>query len=304
MYTAPAITCCVINILCILGLQFVFEETYAGLANSNNSNEKIRVPKYDKKAVGLCHLTRFVQLFAFTNLETIGTPFVMAMFALNSAQTVQALSVCHSISGLLGFIIYMVHATRKKEIVDFRKLLIFGFLGFLLFHISTFPVSFLQFEAYKLSNNTGIEPVGCPVDSFAWCNTTGQVNFWVFMVMMCLVLGVFWPNVNVSLSTLLSKILGPRRQANQQSLFQMSASFARLTGPLLISNIYTFAGPMYTWSFEISVLVFIIIVWIFAFKRMVPLKMPEVNEIPPELEESSSDLEIEEDKDAHNFARF
>ena len=38
---------------------------------------------------------------------------------------------------------------------------------------------------------------------------------------------------------------------------------------------------------------------------MVPLKMPEPGEsIPPELEESGSDLEEEEDKDARNFARF
>jgi hypothetical protein len=56
----------------------------------------------------------------------------------------------------------------------------------------------------------------------------------MFMVGLVLFLGVFWPNVNVSLSTLLSKILGPRRQANQQSIYQMSASGARLVGPIVI----------------------------------------------------------------------
>jgi hypothetical protein len=85
-----------------------------------------------------------------------------------------------------------------------------------------------------LSNNTLPEPVGCPVDAFSWCETTGTVNFWVFMVMVTLVLGLFWPNINVSLSILFSKILGPRRQANQQTIYQMNASLARLIGPILI----------------------------------------------------------------------
>jgi hypothetical protein len=69
--------------------------------------------------------------------------------------------------------------------------------------------------------------------------------------------------------------------------------------------VYTIAGPFFTWIVEIGILVFIIIVWIVGYRKMVPLKMPEPGEsIPPELEESGSDLEEEEDKDARNFARF
>jgi hypothetical protein len=123
MYTSPAISCCIINILCILGLQFFFVERYAGLANpdaKSKDEKKVHVPKYDRVAITVCHMSRFVQLFAFTNLETIGTPFVMAIFALNSQQTVQSLSIAHSISGLIGFTCYMIHAFSKKEIIDFR----------------------------------------------------------------------------------------------------------------------------------------------------------------------------------------
>ena len=75
MYTSPAIACCIINIFCIIGLKVLFVETYAGLANPNATSKeekKIHVPKYDRIGVALCHVTRFVQLFAFTNLETIG----------------------------------------------------------------------------------------------------------------------------------------------------------------------------------------------------------------------------------------
>lgn len=49
-------------------LQFIFEEKYAGLANPDAKNavqKKIHVPKYDKVAVGACHLSRFVQILVF-----------------------------------------------------------------------------------------------------------------------------------------------------------------------------------------------------------------------------------------------
>jgi hypothetical protein len=78
----------------------------------------------------------------FQNLETIGTPFVMTLFALNSKDTIKSLSIAHSISGFLGFVCYVGHAFRKTEIIDFRKLLILAMGGFLSFHFLTIPLPF------------------------------------------------------------------------------------------------------------------------------------------------------------------
>lgn len=193
------------------------------------------------------------------------------MFALNSVDAVKYMSIAHSVSGFLGFCNYMVHASRKKEIIDYRKLLILAYTGFLLFHIVSFPFpfntgklktfsqkckyfwfwlnivlligrapqNFIQLATFKIhcldyDEHNLTNPVGCPTDKFSWCYKTGEINFWVFIIGIVFFLGICWPNVNVSLSTLLSKILGPRRQANQQSIYQMSASAARLVGPIVI----------------------------------------------------------------------
>lgn len=62
---------------------------------------------------------------------------------------------------------------------------------------------------------------------------------------------------------------------------------------------------MFTWIVEISILIFILIVCFVMYRRMVPLKMPDQTEFTPaESEDSDSYLEEEEDKDAHNYARF
>lgn len=50
----------------------------------------------------------------------------MHVFALTSQLAIQILSIVHSISGVIGFASYMFHAFQKKEIIDHRKLCIFG----------------------------------------------------------------------------------------------------------------------------------------------------------------------------------
>lgn len=146
IYTSPAIACMFINILCMILLRTVFDEKYAGLANPNakNSSEKeVHVPKYDKIAVGICHLTRFVQLFSFAAPETVGTPFIMIAFALNGAKTVQIFSTIYFVGGLVSICFYVFIALYKKEIIDYRKLCIGGGLfGILLFYVLTIPLPF------------------------------------------------------------------------------------------------------------------------------------------------------------------
>lgn len=104
--------------------------------------------------------------------------------------------------------------------------------------------------------------------------------------------------MNVSVSTLLSKILGPRRQANQQSLYQVSSSIARLIGPIVISNVYVYSGPSLSWLVEISVLVFIILVWIFLYRRMIPLQMPAQSD------KYESESDVDENETTYSIARF
>ena len=61
------------------------------------------------------------------------------------------------------------------------------------------------------------------------------------------------------------------------------------------------SGPMYAWIIEIAILVLIVIVWLVAYRRMVPLRMPESGQTTPtEMMES----DFEEETDTNSFARF
>jgi hypothetical protein len=55
----------------------------------------------------------------------------------------------------------------------------------------------------------------------------------------------------------------------------MCGSLARLSGPIVISNLYSSHGPRWAWLVEIVVLTLTILLWIICYKRMVPLKLED-----------------------------
>lgn len=59
-------------------------------------------------------------------------------------------------------------------------------------------------------------------------------NIWLYFLAFGTGIGLGFPLINISISTLLSQLLGPRNQARQQAFFQMNQSVSRLFGPLLI----------------------------------------------------------------------
>uniref|UniRef100_A0A915E2M3 Major facilitator superfamily (MFS) profile domain-containing protein n=1 Tax=Ditylenchus dipsaci TaxID=166011 RepID=A0A915E2M3_9BILA len=97
---APAYLACAMNFFGAVALYFYFKEEYAGLKEEDDlpkiiskdsqgwttpgnieSGAANKVPPYDMLAVLVCYITRFTQMFINTNLETLGSPYSMMMFA-------------------------------------------------------------------------------------------------------------------------------------------------------------------------------------------------------------------------------
>ncbi|CAD5233542.1 unnamed protein product [Bursaphelenchus xylophilus] len=286
MYTAGPALCAVMTVLSMFMLAFVFEERYAGLANMRRNSEiTVKVPKFDKVAVFLCYLTRFCQLFAFSNAEALGATFLMIMFSKTNAEAVGYLAKVYAVQGVLILMTYLMFVFVKMEkFIEFRKLAMICLGGFLLYPLMTFPWPFLSGHlqtytaadvlAFKAGNLTQ-EPVGCPKQRFSWCDSTPPINETLFAVAFIISLGCFIHALTVTLSTLFSKVLGPRRQPRQQSYLQASGSLGRMLGPIVMSNLYTIYGPKIAWTFELAVLGLALLLWVAFYKRMVPLQIPE-----------------------------
>uniref|UniRef100_A0A914X4V0 Major facilitator superfamily (MFS) profile domain-containing protein n=1 Tax=Plectus sambesii TaxID=2011161 RepID=A0A914X4V0_9BILA len=207
------------------------------------------VPKFDKAAIIVCLFTRFIQMFVIINLETIGSPYSMIMFYWTRAEAVLYNSIADVGCSLIGFGIYLSYIVLNLgKRVSERVVCIAGLGLLFLFHLITYPWPFYSGHiAYKkppfLYNGTwygnNSADVGCDL-TFDWCQTTPSVNVWLFMISNVLLIGLAFPLINISMSTLYSKIIGPRRQGTMQGLFFFSGGMARMLGPVFMAFVLLF----------------------------------------------------------------
>lgn len=103
-------------------------------------------------------------------------------------------------------------------------------VGFLFFHLLTFPWSFLP------GNNVNeIDGVNCSRYDKDWCYSLRPVNLYIYYISYVLVFGVALPCLNNSLQSLYSLVLGNNRQGTMQGINQAVGSISRISGPLLIT---------------------------------------------------------------------
>jgi MFS transporter, ceroid-lipofuscinosis neuronal protein 7 len=134
---------------------------------------------------------------------------------------------------------------------------------------------------------------GCNRTRFVWCDDLKQINVWLYYAAMLICIGFAFPNINVTMNTLFSRIIGPRMQSKQQGMLEMFGGMGRMLGPLLIGSIsikrwnkyfqfsflYRNYGPRAIWILEMIEVGVMGLLWLIFYRRLVPLK------IPPEMEE-------------------
>ncbi|CAD5230708.1 unnamed protein product [Bursaphelenchus xylophilus] len=249
LYTAPAYVACMINITGLILVKFFFQEEYAGVEEDGSTSDveqapakKPFVPPYDVIAVWICYATRFTDMFVRTNLETLGSPFAMMMFNLKEELAVRYMSIAQGIVGVMTMATYAAYIFLKLERwVPLRSGTIIALAGMALFHILTFSWPFLP-SIHTITNGTD-KAVGCNTERFSWCEQLDQVNVWVFFLSYTIVIGLTFPLMQITLNTLFSKILGPRRQGSEQGWLQVSSAVGRMIGPIGASKLYQSNGP-------------------------------------------------------------
>ncbi|KAI1705430.1 major facilitator superfamily domain-containing protein [Ditylenchus destructor] len=301
LYTAPAYLACAMNIFGAAMLFQFFQEHYAGLVEAKSGRDDDRVnlihaeeqeenasqssatiinlstrsevnlPPYDVMAVFVCLLTRFTYMFINTNLETIGSPYSMMMFAWTEPRTVFYTSVAQGIIGLFTLGIYIIYITlRLERYLRPRESVIYALFILLLFHLITYSWPFIPGHV-KIRREAQGQHVGCDPSKFTWCETLTPVNVWLYYATYVLAMGLAFPIINIANTTMFSDILGPRRQGTEQGVLQMAGGSARLLGPILISALYTAYGPTMAWKMEIFAIGATLALRLGYHKRMIPL---------------------------------
>uniref|UniRef100_A0A8R1EBA9 MFS domain-containing protein n=1 Tax=Caenorhabditis japonica TaxID=281687 RepID=A0A8R1EBA9_CAEJA len=281
LYTAPAWFASIVSLVSVLFIFIFLEENYAGVDREDDDEDSYTaMPAFDTISVAVCVLTQFTLMFIITNLETIGSLYAKMMWGWTNEEAVLYTGILQAVNGLVGVLVYALFAVKLGDYLSNARERIFTIFGLalgVLYHVITYPYPWGGDLSYEIRNvtihgKTQTEELGCNPAKYHWCKYTKDVNFWIYATMYGVVLAACFPIVNISMNTLFSKMLGPRRQGTMQGIMLMSGSFARTVGPMLVSWIFQDWGPEPIWGIEILTLSITAIFWIIFYRRMTPLE--------------------------------
>lgn len=188
---------------------------------------------------------------ATSTLRTLGSPFSMLMFSLTKEDAVTINASAHVAADCH-------HGSPPLALSTYAALF-----------AVTLPWSFLS---SKVEISVNGSDWGCFADRFSWCDNLTAVSPWVYYSSSVLVLGLARSIVDISMTTLFSEIIGPRRQGTLQGVYQMAGSSGNILGPLLSSMLYMELGPKATWTTEIVQILIVVGMWIIFRRKLVGLQ--------------------------------
>ena len=110
-----------------------------------------------------------------------------------------------------------------------------------------------------------------------WCLELRRVTEVQFIIATVIGACAF-PYCVAIIGSLYSKLLGPKPQGLYMGVLTGSASLARVIGPIFFTKLYQEQGTYVTFSVVAGALIISLLLVIFAYKRFVPLKDPNVLE--------------------------
>uniref|UniRef100_A0A915HV14 Uncharacterized protein n=1 Tax=Romanomermis culicivorax TaxID=13658 RepID=A0A915HV14_ROMCU len=158
--------------------------------------------------------------------------------------------------GYPGFYIhgFHIHAYNAPAVASVLVAIVLLFLTSM-FLLEEYPgITDAKDRSFSSSSNVSLETVGpCADSSTQWCQTTPRIPINLYIVSF-MFMAIGFPVANASLSTLLSKIVGPRKQGIMQGIYVTTGGSARLLGPLLTSFIFIRYGPQYAWLLSMALM--------------------------------------------------
>ncbi|VDN51458.1 unnamed protein product [Dracunculus medinensis] len=284
MYTTPALLMVLISNAAIFMLFAFFEENYAGILSvdkrswysiKTHFNAFIVIPKFDKVPALICMYLWFTVQCISTNVEVIATPLTISLYKWTDTQAVFYNGLLLFISCILSVLNYLVLAYTFIGQIDKRKLMIFSFLCFLLYHLFVFPWPFYDGPLDYVEIDTSLHG-GC-FRKYKWCSHTTKVPLTAYILCFTIIFGFAFPYLAGPVGTIFSQILGPRKQGIMQGLFELGGCIARCVAPIILTILFESSGYLWSTISHIIMLLIGLFLLIIFYKRIVPLKVvPEI----------------------------
>ncbi|XP_055620041.1 major facilitator superfamily domain-containing protein 8 isoform X2 [Toxorhynchites rutilus septentrionalis] len=226
----------------------------------------------------------FILVFNFVFLETLATPLTMDMFAWTKAEALYYMAWVMAVGAIVASATFVMIGPLCKKFPEHSVLLWGGFFLMVLGRAVYIPmddkppklaipdnttalfdtsgdtyvygsnftevISNMSREDLETETqiNTLMEPelLGCP-PSQEWCKTTRGMTISQFLLGYAFT-AIGYPIGVTLITTIFSKILGPRPQGTWMGIMTGSGCLSRAMGPVFLSTIYTKLGLYWTFG--------------------------------------------------------
>ncbi|CAJ0582876.1 unnamed protein product, partial [Mesorhabditis spiculigera] len=272
-YTMPAFVALLIDLLGLLVVSRFFVEDYTMLRLEQKEYQDCDMtPCWI--AVAICVITRYSQSLLLSTFDGVGSSYTTMMFGFDVVETDRYNSLSLAIQALVGFLVYLsfIYFNCGKQL-PMRASIFTAILAFMTYHAVTFSYPFYS-DHVIVSNNassTGHEFGVCEGTKYDWCESLTTYHPLVFYVAYLGLVGGFFPVINIALTTLFSKVIGPRAQGTLQGVFQVAGCISKMSSPGILGSVFTFGGPRAVWILQESQLFIVLLLWIIFRRKMIGL---------------------------------
>ncbi|KAL6738140.1 hypothetical protein Aduo_011719 [Ancylostoma duodenale] len=273
MYTAAAFFMFAVSILSIMLVQTFFVEHYVGIISDEEKKEDpfLVIPKFDRIAV-IFMVLHVVDVVWRCHLAA---PITIAMYNWTNEEAILYNGIVQIVSCGVSTITYALIGSTRIGTWDRRLVLAMGLSGFFFAHLCHYPLPFYEGPLTRppIVNGTVVADVGgCSYD-YDWCDYTPRVPMPLYLFNFGILQGMAYPLISAPSNTLLSEILGPRKQGIIQGLFAFTGSMAQFIVPIFSTTLFEMSGYKYIMVYHLIIIAFAALMAFILRKRLVPLEL-------------------------------
>ncbi|CAI2352904.1 unnamed protein product [Caenorhabditis sp. 36 PRJEB53466] len=291
MYTSVAYLMALICITVSAVMFFFFTEDYAGIIEKETHDEKnnstIIVPKYDMMPALICIYLNMIITSIATNIEVISTPLTTVLYNWKDSDAILYNGILEFFACILAVLVNFAFAKSWIGNVDRRRQIVIGIVLFIGFNVVIYPWSFYPGPLDFLPPGMNTSEVGGCLHSYTWCSGTTRVPMVLYIFVFVFFFGIAFPCVESPACALYSEILGPRKQGTMQGLFTFGGTATPCIASILLTYLFQHSGYRYVVLFQFTSLFIALLLVLFYYNRLVPLKLREVSRGNVKTEEDS-----------------
>ncbi|CAJ0603064.1 unnamed protein product [Cylicocyclus nassatus] len=276
MYTSAAYFMFIVSILSVFLVQIYFVEDYAGIISDEEKKQDpfLVIPKFDRLAVIYLFYVWWM-LCGVASTEGLASPITIAMYNWTYKEAILYNGILQVIACGTSTATYALIASTRIGTWDRRLVLAMGLSGFFFTHLCHYPMPFYEgpLSRPKMVNGTVASDAGGCSYEYDWCEHTPRVPIWLYLFNFGIVQGVSFPFISAPANTLLSEIVGPRKQGTIQGFFAFTGSMAQFVVPLFSTTLFADSGYKYIMVYHLFIILFAAVMAFILRRRLVPLEL-------------------------------